>query len=122
MVPATTNTLKGHYTSTAAKSSSKSLGKTGKALEAHEALKKKQARCLTWLRILTIKRIAELSHFLLSGATAKKATTTERENSLEVFHLSECFCFPFSFSPPLGGTKTPARHEKEETGDVRETD
>lgn len=42
VVPATTNTLKGHYTSTATKSSSKSLGKTGKALEAHEALKKKQ--------------------------------------------------------------------------------
>ncbi|XP_006785019.1 RNA-binding protein 27 isoform X2 [Neolamprologus brichardi] len=42
VVPAPTNTLKGHYTSTAAKSSSKSLGKTGKALEAHEALKKKQ--------------------------------------------------------------------------------
>nr|XP_054586682.1 RNA-binding protein 27 isoform X4 [Nothobranchius furzeri] len=37
------NTQKGSYTSTALKSSSKSLGKTGKALEAQEALKKKQA-------------------------------------------------------------------------------
>ncbi|XP_063341695.1 RNA-binding protein 27 isoform X2 [Pelmatolapia mariae] len=42
VVPAPTNTQKGHYTSTATKSSSKSLGKTGKALEAQEALKKKQ--------------------------------------------------------------------------------
>ncbi|CAI5643072.1 unnamed protein product [Oreochromis niloticus] len=42
VVPAPTNTQKGPYTSTATKSSSKSLGKTGKALEAQEALKKKQ--------------------------------------------------------------------------------
>ncbi|XP_030009888.1 RNA-binding protein 27 isoform X3 [Sphaeramia orbicularis] len=39
---ALTNTQKGAYTSTALKSSSKSLGKTGKALEAQEVLKKKQ--------------------------------------------------------------------------------
>ncbi|KAM4726338.1 RNA-binding protein 27 isoform 2-T2 [Anableps anableps] len=36
------NTQKGPYTATAAKSSSKSLGKTGKALEVQEAMKKKQ--------------------------------------------------------------------------------
>ncbi|XP_054907505.1 RNA-binding protein 26 isoform X1 [Poeciliopsis prolifica] len=36
------NTQKGPYTPTAAKSSSKSLGKTGKALEVQEAIKKKQ--------------------------------------------------------------------------------
>lgn len=39
---ALTNTQKGPYTSTTLKSSSKSLGKTGKALEAQEVLKKKQ--------------------------------------------------------------------------------
>ncbi|GAA6226257.1 RNA-binding protein 27 isoform X1 [Lates japonicus] len=43
VAPALTNTQKGPYTSTALKSSSKSLGKTGKALEAQEVLKKKQA-------------------------------------------------------------------------------
>ncbi|XP_040907880.1 RNA-binding protein 27 isoform X3 [Toxotes jaculatrix] len=42
VAPALTNTQKGPYTSTALKSSSKSLGKTGKALEAQEVLKKKQ--------------------------------------------------------------------------------
>ncbi|XP_029375018.1 RNA-binding protein 27 isoform X3 [Echeneis naucrates] len=42
VVPALTNTQKGPYTSTALKSSSKSLGKTGRALEAQEVLKKKQ--------------------------------------------------------------------------------
>ncbi|XP_030601971.1 RNA-binding protein 27 isoform X3 [Archocentrus centrarchus] len=42
VVPAPTNTQKALYTSTAPKSSSKTLGKTGKALEAQEALKKKQ--------------------------------------------------------------------------------
>ncbi|XP_032388848.1 RNA-binding protein 27 isoform X2 [Etheostoma spectabile] len=42
VVPALTNTQKGPYTSTALKSSSKSFGKTGKALEAQEVLKKKQ--------------------------------------------------------------------------------
>ncbi|XP_045894908.1 RNA-binding protein 27 isoform X3 [Micropterus dolomieu] len=42
VVPALTNTQKGSYSSTALKSSSKSLGKTGKALEAQEVLKKKQ--------------------------------------------------------------------------------
>ncbi|XP_027886811.1 RNA-binding protein 27 isoform X3 [Xiphophorus couchianus] len=36
------NTQKGPYAATAAKSSSKSLGKTGKALEVQEAIKKKQ--------------------------------------------------------------------------------
>lgn len=44
MVAALTNTQKTLYPSTALKSSSKSLGKTGKALEAQEVLKKKQAR------------------------------------------------------------------------------
>ncbi|XP_023285239.1 RNA-binding protein 27 isoform X3 [Seriola lalandi dorsalis] len=42
VAPALTNTQKGPYTSTALKSSSKSLGKTGRALEAQEVLKKKQ--------------------------------------------------------------------------------
>lgn len=42
VAPALTNTQKGPYTSTALKSSSKSLGKTGKALEAQDVLKKKQ--------------------------------------------------------------------------------
>ncbi|XP_042355158.1 RNA-binding protein 27 isoform X1 [Plectropomus leopardus] len=42
VAPALTNTQKGPYASTALKSSSKSLGKTGKALEAQEVLKKKQ--------------------------------------------------------------------------------
>ncbi|KAM7398273.1 hypothetical protein PAMA_006264 [Pampus argenteus] len=42
VAPAQTNTQKGPYTSTPLKSSSKSLGKTGKALEAQEVLKKKQ--------------------------------------------------------------------------------
>uniref|UniRef100_UPI0037E8D8A1 RNA-binding protein 27 isoform X2 n=1 Tax=Semicossyphus pulcher TaxID=241346 RepID=UPI0037E8D8A1 len=42
VAPALTNTQKGPYSSTALKSSSKSLGKTGKALEAQEVLKKKQ--------------------------------------------------------------------------------
>ncbi|XP_040005857.1 RNA-binding protein 27 isoform X4 [Xiphias gladius] len=42
VAPALTNTQKSPYTSTALKSSSKSLGKTGKALEAQEVLKKKQ--------------------------------------------------------------------------------
>ncbi|XP_030293602.1 RNA-binding protein 27 isoform X2 [Sparus aurata] len=40
--PALTNTQKSPYTSIGLKSSSKSLGKTGKALEAQEVLKKKQ--------------------------------------------------------------------------------
>ncbi|XP_028323217.1 RNA-binding protein 27 isoform X2 [Gouania willdenowi] len=40
--PVLTNAQKGSYSSTALKSSSKSLGKTGKALEAQEAFKKKQ--------------------------------------------------------------------------------
>ncbi|XP_068571835.1 RNA-binding protein 27 isoform X3 [Cebidichthys violaceus] len=42
VLPALTNTQKGPYTSTPLKSSSKSFGKTGKALEAQEVLKKKQ--------------------------------------------------------------------------------
>uniref|UniRef100_A0A8D3DNW9 RNA binding motif protein 27 n=1 Tax=Scophthalmus maximus TaxID=52904 RepID=A0A8D3DNW9_SCOMX len=42
VAPALTNTQKSPYTSTALKSSSKSLGKTGKALEAQEVHKKKQ--------------------------------------------------------------------------------
>ncbi|XP_054482068.1 RNA-binding protein 27 isoform X3 [Anoplopoma fimbria] len=42
VAPALTNTQKSPYTSTALKSSSKSFGKTGKALEAQEVLKKKQ--------------------------------------------------------------------------------
>ncbi|XP_073335954.1 RNA-binding protein 27 isoform X3 [Pagrus major] len=42
VAPALTNTQKNPYTSIALKSSSKSLGKTGKALEAQEVLKKKQ--------------------------------------------------------------------------------
>ncbi|XP_041807889.1 RNA-binding protein 27 isoform X1 [Chelmon rostratus] len=42
VAPALTNTQKGPYSSPALKSSSKSLGKTGKALEAQEVLKKKQ--------------------------------------------------------------------------------
>uniref|UniRef100_A0A7N8YGJ3 RNA binding motif protein 27 n=1 Tax=Mastacembelus armatus TaxID=205130 RepID=A0A7N8YGJ3_9TELE len=42
VAPPLTNTQKGPYTSTTLKSSSKSLGKTGKALEAQEVLKKKQ--------------------------------------------------------------------------------
>ncbi|XP_044077464.1 RNA-binding protein 27 isoform X2 [Siniperca chuatsi] len=42
VAPALTNTQKGPYSSTALKSSSKSLGKTGKALEAQEVHKKKQ--------------------------------------------------------------------------------
>ncbi|KAK2828148.1 hypothetical protein Q5P01_019182 [Channa striata] len=43
VAPTLANTQKGSYSSTALKSLSKSLGKTGKALEAQEALKKKQA-------------------------------------------------------------------------------
>ena len=43
VAPALMNTQKGPYTSTALKSLSKSFGKTGKALEAQEVLKKKQA-------------------------------------------------------------------------------
>lgn len=46
------NTQKVPYTSTAPKSCSKSLGKTGKALEAQEVLKKKQACFLSCLHIL----------------------------------------------------------------------
>ncbi|XP_029030597.1 RNA-binding protein 27 isoform X2 [Betta splendens] len=42
VAPALTNTQKGPYASSALKSSSKTFGKTGKALEAQEALKKKQ--------------------------------------------------------------------------------
>ncbi|XP_058484082.1 RNA-binding protein 27 isoform X1 [Solea solea] len=42
VMPAMTATQKSPYASTALKSSSKSLGKTGKALEAQEVLKKKQ--------------------------------------------------------------------------------
>ncbi|XP_037604559.1 RNA-binding protein 27 isoform X2 [Sebastes umbrosus] len=42
VAPALMNTQKGPYTSTALKSLSKSFGKTGKALEAQEVLKKKQ--------------------------------------------------------------------------------
>ncbi|XP_060911156.1 RNA-binding protein 27 isoform X1 [Labrus mixtus] len=42
VAPTLTNAQKGPYSSTAHKSSSKSLGKTGKALEAQEVLKKKQ--------------------------------------------------------------------------------
>lgn len=83
---------KSHYPLTALKTS-KSLGKTAKALEAQEVLKKKQVGFL----------------FYASGC--------QRLWDEIGCQLYTCFFLFLS-----GGLKAPAGHEEEEAGDVKDTD
>lgn len=91
MAAATANTQKSHYPPAALKTS-KSLGKTAKALEAQEVLKKKQVGFIFY--VCGYQRVRSVVSFTL-------------------FFLF--FCLP-------GGIKAPAGHEEEEAGDVKDTD
>lgn len=85
------NTQKSHYPPAALKTS-KSLGKTAKALEAQEVLKKKQVGFIFY------------------------SSACQRLEDEIGCHLYTCFCFL------SGGIKAPAGHEEEEAGDVKDTD
>lgn len=94
MVAALTNAQKTLYPSAALKSSSKSLGKTGKALEAQEVLKKKQARLVI--------------------------VNKDDDNCLHFESAASYFTVFFYYY--LGGLKAAAGHEKEEAGDAKDPD